>query len=71
MRNFGEEPKPLEFDVDPFEVEEKHDEPSTDKSTDEVPTDEASSSSVQEPKAIVPPKQDEFLWAWKVCTLQI
>lgn len=60
VRNFGEEPKPLEFDVEPFEMEEK---------VDELPMDDASTSNAKQPKAIVPPKQDEFLWAWKVRTL--
>lgn len=48
----------MAFDTEPFEVEEK------DKVT---PSGEATESTTTEPpKAIVPPKTDEFLWAWKV-----
>ncbi|RDB23659.1 Ribosome production factor 1 [Hypsizygus marmoreus] len=54
--NFGEQPKPLEFDVDPFEMEEKR---------EESPTAEAEEPPSAEPLKVVPPKSDEYLWAWK------
>ncbi|KAF9461250.1 Brix-domain-containing protein [Collybia nuda] len=57
VRNFGEEPKPLEFDVEPFEMEDKADEPPADGT--QTP------ETKQSPTVTVPPKQDEFLWAWK------
>jgi ribosome production factor 1 len=50
VRNFGEEPKGLEFDN---EADQK---------------DEALSGNddPMKPKKVVPPKEDEFLWTWKV-----
>lgn len=52
VQNFGEEPKPLAFDVEPSEVEEK----------------DASAKDSTEPALgpVIPPKTDEYLWAWKV-----
>ena len=33
--------------------------------------DEAQRISAEKPTKIVPPKQDEFIWAWKVCSLRV
>ncbi|KAG6812724.1 hypothetical protein H0H92_000941 [Tricholoma furcatifolium] len=53
--NYGEAPKPLEFDVSPFE----------DQETGTSPEDAADSNDPQPRKAVVPPKTDEYLWQWK------
>ncbi|GLB41858.1 putative brix [Lyophyllum shimeji] len=59
VQNFGEAPKPLEFDVSPFEEEK-------DQKAEALPADDSSAASGAEPrKPIVPPKTDEYLWAWK------
>lgn len=55
--NLAEEPKGLEFDVEDDKPEENS------NTTDE--NGEGSSSSA--PTKVVPPKQDEYLWKWKVC----
>ncbi|KAF5383779.1 hypothetical protein D9615_003566 [Tricholomella constricta] len=57
--NYGEAPKPLTFDVDPFEVEEK------DVKEKEPPVDGTIDSASEPRKPVVPPKADEYLWAWK------
>jgi ribosome production factor 1 len=57
VQNFGEEPKPLAFDVEPTEIEEKGPE-----ACEAIPKLQASTQ-------IHPPKQAEFLWAWKVRSL--
>ncbi|KAF8074924.1 anticodon-binding protein [Lyophyllum atratum] len=60
VQNFGEAPQPLEFDVSPFEEEEKSDK------AEVLPTDDApGSGDAEPPKPVVPPKTDEYLWAWK------
>jgi ribosome production factor 1 len=56
VRNFGEEPQNLEFD----EVTNAHQ-----KDEDALSKNDATT----EPKKVVPPKEDEFLWMWKVCDL--
>ena len=48
---FGEEPQPLVIDSHSALAEAKEPEDQTSPET---------------PKKIVPPKQDEFIWAWKV-----
>lgn len=63
MQNFGEDSKPLTFDVETAEAEEQ---------VPEVSTLDAAEAQVSEPqtlKKVDPPKQDEFLWAWKVSTI--
>lgn len=62
MQNFGEEPQALDFDImEPTEDEQKKD---TGKG-------ETSQDAPQLKQKVVPPKQDEFLWAWKVFTIVI
>ena len=51
MQSFGEEPRPLAFDVEPSEVEEK---------------DASENQTKPIPGPVLPPKTDEYLWAWKV-----
>jgi len=53
VRDFGEEPKGLEFDDEVMEVDQK----------DKTPSEKGVST---KPKKVVPPKEDEFLWMWKV-----
>lgn len=55
MTHFGEAPKTLDFDIDEEEEE-------TVPSADPVVQDHQPQVS----KPIIPPKQDEFLWQWKV-----
>ncbi|TFK39912.1 anticodon-binding protein [Crucibulum laeve] len=55
VQNYGEVSKPLAFDSEPFE------EPS-DTPAMEAPLEDPA------PSKVIPPKQDEFIWAWKVCT---
>lgn len=52
MRNFGEEPKKLEFD----EIVE----------TDQKDRASSKNDSSTKSKKVVPPKEDEYLWMWKV-----
>jgi ribosome production factor 1 len=59
---YGEEAKPLVFDTEPFEVEEKEAAP-TNTAEAEAGGEGAAEAS---PKYVVPPKADEYLWAWKV-----
>ena len=47
VQNFGEAPKPLEFDSGQDESEPKE-------------------PGANEPTEVTPPKQDEYLWNWKV-----
>ncbi|KAG6821483.1 hypothetical protein H0H93_010207 [Arthromyces matolae] len=54
--NFGEAPKPLEFDVGPFEETEE-------KAKNEDAPNASNSEKPQDP--VVPPKADEYLWEWK------
>ncbi|KAG6909332.1 hypothetical protein DXG01_000932 [Tephrocybe rancida] len=57
--NYGEAPKPLEFDVFETDVKKDKDEASpADSATEE-------SNDTQARKPVVPPKTDEYLWAWK------
>lgn len=72
MKNLGEVKKPLEFDTfetaeegdvaeEPAPVETTNDEEPMEASpSDDAPTNE------QKPKTL-PPKEDEYVWAWKVC----
>jgi ribosome production factor 1 len=53
VRNFGEEPEGLEFD----EVTNADQQDEEALSKDDATT---------KPKKVVPPKEDEFLWMWKV-----
>lgn len=48
--NYGEDAKPLAFDTPPTQEGE----------ASTGPSEEAA------PKKTIPPKQDEFIWAWKV-----
>lgn len=57
--NLAEEPKGLEFDV----------EPNLDEEPIENPDKEEVSSSSETLVKVVPPKQDEYLWKWKVCNI--
>lgn len=52
VRNFGEAPKPLEFD------------------TEEASEDAKEESSKQVVAAVVPPREDEYIWQWKVNSSQ-
>ena len=57
MQDFGADPEPLKFDGDePDKVEE----PVLDVESTDV------DSEIMKKKQVIPPKQDEFLWAWKV-----
>lgn len=60
VKHFGEEPKPLTFDLDAGKGEQDDEEaPTLDEEKSKEDQDNASTK-------VVPPKQDEFLWAWKV-----
>jgi ribosome production factor 1 len=50
--NYGEEPEPLVIASQPAHPEE--------------PKDEVQEASTEKAKKTIPPKQDEFIWAWKV-----
>jgi ribosome production factor 1 len=50
---YGEEPEPLVIDSHSAVAEESE--------------DQTHQTSAEKPKKTVPPKQDEFIWAWKVC----
>ncbi|KAG6833239.1 hypothetical protein H0H87_009860 [Tephrocybe sp. NHM501043] len=65
--NYGEAPKPLEFDVESFEMEEKN-EKEKESTADEAA---AVSNDTQPCKPVVPPKADEFLWQWKASALYV
>ncbi|KAG5647517.1 hypothetical protein DXG03_009454 [Asterophora parasitica] len=64
VQNYGEAPKPLTFDVDPFEVDEEE-KTEKDENNNETSADDAAESTPKPRKPVVPPKTDEFLWAWK------
>ena len=51
VRNFGEAPRGLEFDNE-------------DDPKDEAVSENDDSTKI---KKVVPPKDDEYLWMWKVC----
>ena len=57
LQNFGEEPKALDFDVKPTDVEEK---------TDEGGTEHEVTPKPQKSNTSYPPTQAEFLWVWQV-----
>lgn len=56
VKNFGEAPKALEFDSGGEDEQMDDEKDETEKEREKV-------SSVEK---VVPPKEDEFLWAWKV-----
>jgi len=59
VHDFGEEPQPLILDVPPVPTGERDQEPS--ESPEELLMEQ------EEPRTkTVPPKHDEFIWAWKV-----
>jgi len=61
VQNYGEPQKPLEFDVEPFEVEKKV---SDDPGSTALGGNDG--DAVQEPvKPVVPPTINEYLWEWK------
>ncbi|KAG6902596.1 hypothetical protein C0995_014603 [Termitomyces sp. Mi166 len=65
--NYGEAPKPLEFDVGPFEeTEEKADQESVLPFADGAPD----SSDAKPRKPVLPPNTDEYLWQWKAGVLR-
>ncbi|KAF8159567.1 anticodon-binding protein [Crassisporium funariophilum] len=53
VHNYGEEPQPLTFDVQPAAAENVDQETPSDSPTSEPP------------KKTIPPKHDELIWAWK------
>lgn len=61
--NFGEEAPPLT--TEPVIDDEEKTEGSPDNPFNEEPGEEANVTSVR--KKTIPPKQDEFIWQWKVC----
>jgi hypothetical protein len=66
VQNFGEDAKPLIFDGEGDSFEGQiHPQAEEDEIQDDAPQpDEANGSG--EPLNIVPPKQDEYIWQWKV-----
>ncbi|KAF9446890.1 Brix-domain-containing protein [Macrolepiota fuliginosa MF-IS2] len=66
VQNFGEDAKPLTFDMedDPFEEEEKQKEKQDEQENGEADQEE-SKVPTQPTKKVVPPKQDEYIWQWK------
>lgn len=54
VKNFGEEPQGLAFDSELLQT------------GDETPSEDTTAGTTSTPKKVVPPKQDEFIWAWKV-----
>lgn len=55
VKNFGEAPKPLEFDT----------------GEDEEQADVPEGGEEEKKQTVLPPKEDEFLWAWKVSCLAV
>ncbi|TFK74973.1 Brix-domain-containing protein [Pluteus cervinus] len=60
VQNFGEHPKPLEFDLYTGEDQEKND-----PAQQEASESGADPSSTSAPPKVEPPTQDEYLWMWK------
>lgn len=68
VQNFGEDAKPLTFDIenDPFEEQAEARKEEQNEQGDEADVEsETAASSPRLPK-VVPPKQDEYIWQWKV-----
>lgn len=69
VQRFGEDPKPLVFEVDNKEEEEGLLEEEPNAAAAPEPDNEEAEAGDQPPgppKPVVPPKTDEYLWAWKV-----
>lgn len=74
VKNLGEVSKDLEFDT--FEDEEKPaqdspvvhvDEPAQGEDADMTDLGDSPVVSANPSKPVVPPKEDEYVWMWKVC----
>ncbi|KAG5652049.1 hypothetical protein H0H81_006469 [Sphagnurus paluster] len=63
VQNYGEAPKPLAFEVDSFEVDEKGSKEKEEKLSTAGDPAEPGDPQIQKP--VVPPKTDEYIWAWK------
>ncbi|KNZ74590.1 Ribosome production factor 1 [Termitomyces sp. J132] len=61
--NYGEAPKPLEFDVGPFEETEVK------AGQGSATNDDAEPNDAKHRAPVVPPKTDDYLWQWKASAL--
>ena len=76
VKNLGEVRKDLEFDIFEDEQPEKAGEEQPSEERDESMAEEgaerdeetgAGQASSSEKKKVLPPKEDEYVWMWKVC----
>lgn len=83
VKNLGEVSKDLEFDIfEDQEAREDNDAGAKDQHQEEEPMDDADEETQEgidesvgatrdKPKQVVPPKDDEYVWMWKVCVVRI
>lgn len=60
--NYGEDAKPIEFDVEAASAQEAE---------GQAPKEQDEDAAVKPPTKTIPPKQEEVIWAWKVCSLML
>ena len=58
--NYGEDAKPLEFDTTAV---------STQEAEEQAPGEQDKDAVAKPPRKTIPPKQEEIIWAWKVCLI--
>ncbi len=58
--NYGEDAKPIEFDTTAVSTQEAEEQALGEQDKDAV---------AKAPRKNIPPKQEEIIWAWKVCSL--
>jgi hypothetical protein len=68
VQRFGDEPKPLIFEVGSQEEGEEGtlEEESAAPQPEDAETEDAETKTASVPKLVVPPTTDEYLWEWKV-----
>jgi hypothetical protein len=68
VQRFGDEPKPLIFEVGSQEEGEEGtlEEDSAAPQPEDAETEDAETKTASAPKVVVPPTTDEYLWEWKV-----
>ncbi len=68
VQNFGEDAKPLTFDteIDPFEDHTEGQKEKQSENGDETDAESEIPASLPQLPKVVPPKQDEYIWQWKV-----
>ena len=65
MKNLGEVAKDLEFDV--FEEPEEQKKDASKEASNAEESMEGVEEQPTDTKKTLPPKEDEYLWVWKVC----